>query len=746
MEMFPYPSGSALHMGHFFNFAPADTHARFKKMCGYDVFHPMGFDAFGLPAENHALKTDTHPHDNTLVNMEKFRAQLDELGGMYDWDYTLTSCFPEYYKWTQWLFLELFNAGLAYQKESQVNWCNSCATVIANEQVVSGECERCSTSIIKKPMKQWFFKITEFAEELLEGLDRIDWPERTKSAQRNWIGKSEGAEVTFTGMEGPDITVFTTRIDTLGGATFIALAPEHPLIKDDPSPSVRKYIAKSLEKTELERQENKEKTGVKTDWLVVQNPMTGEQIPIFVADYVLMGYGTGAVMGVPAHDECDFEFAKKYNLEIRKVIKTDEDKDCITEDGILINSGKYDGLASAQAREKMTSDLGKSRITYRLRDWSVSRQRYWGAPIPIIHCDKCGAIPAEIPVILPYLKDFKPKGAPPLANDKEFLNATCPKCKGDAHRDVETLDTFVCSSWYFLRYPYANRDDVPFEKSVQPVDVYVGGAEHSVMHLLYARFVVKALYKMGHIGFDEPFKRMIHQGMILAPDGQKMAKSKGNTVSPDGYIKEFGSDVVRLYMLFGFNYVDGGPWSDGALRSTAKFIDRVKRVFDNKSDTKPSPEIEHIRATTIKAVREDLDSFSFNTAVARCMEFVNALMAEKQVPAEAVIDLIKLLAPMIPVTAEKLLPGVHDMPFPVANEKFLTKAEAEIVVQVNSKITDRITIPTNATQEQVEKLAGVTGAQKVIYIAGKLINFLVWPLPPIVGKSKEKSEGRPSEK
>ena len=589
LEMFPYPSGANLHMGHFFNFAPADTHARFKRMTGFEVFHPMGFDAFGLPAENHALKTGTHPHDNTLVNMEKFKEQLDQLGSTFDWDYSLTSCFPEYYRWTQWLFVELFNAGLAYQKKSPVNWCSGCNTVIANEQVVDEKCERCSSPVAPKQMKQWFFKITDYAEKLLAGLDKVDFPEGTKLMQTNWIGKK----------------------------------------------------------------------------------------------------------------------TKKVKGEIK--------------------------------------------TTYRLRDWSVSRQRYWGAPIPIVYCKKCGtvAVPqSELPVMLPKLDDFKPKGAAPLANSEEFVNTTCPKCKGPATREVETMDTFVCSSWYFLRYPsvkdfpngYIDKADksYPFcpeiTKRLLPVDMYVGGAEHSCGHLLYARFITKVLYDLGHITFDEPFKRLIHQGMILAPDGQKMSKSKGNTVSPDEYIAEFGSDIVRLYMLFGFKYIEGGPWNDNALRGILKFIQRVERVVE-KVSTFPRADfaVEHARARTIKSVREDLESFGFNTAVARCMEFLNALEKVGTPPREAVSDLVLLLAPMIPHIAEELWerlgnkPSIFDHPFPTPNENFLTVAEVEIAVQINSKIKSRIIVPTGASQDEVVALADMDGVEvkKIIFVPNKLINFIV---------------------
>jgi len=694
LEMFPYPSGANLHLGHFFAFAPADTHARFKRMMGVNVFHPMGFDAFGLPAENHALKTDTHPHDNTLKNMEKFREQLGELGGMYDWEYTLTTCFPDYYKWTQWLFLELFKVGLAYQKDSSVNWCGACATVLANEQVVGGECERCSNTVKKRVMKQWFFKITEFAEELLSGLDKIDWPEKTKTMQRNWIGKSEGRLIKF-----DDIEVFTTRVDTIHSVTFMALAPEHPLIQKNQKPEVKKYVEQASKKSEVERMEHA-KTGVFTGEYVV-NPANKQKVPVYVADYVLMHYGTGAVMGVPGYDERDREFATKLGIEI-----------------------KENPLDS-------TARFGVAKTTYRLRDWSISRQRYWGAPIPIIYCG-CSQepIPAEIPVILPRLKDFKPRGDAPLANDSDFVNTTCPKCGGAARREVETMDTFVCSAWYFLRYPYAMCEDVPFRKEVQPVDVYVGGAEHSCGHLLYARFITKVLKKLGHINFDEPFKRLIHQGMILGDDGTKISK-RHNATSPDEIIARYGSDILRLYMLFGFNFVDGGPWNEGTMKTIPRFVERIERVISKININKEADEnIQYVSANTIKSVREDLENFSFNTAVARCMEFVNALTSAEAVSRESARDLVLLIAPLMPHIAEELWqelderPSVFDQKYPDFDPKYLKKDTVEIAVQVNSKIVKRIVVKTNATESEVIKQSGIEDYKKVVYIPGRVLNFI----------------------
>jgi len=770
LEMFPYPSGANLHLGHFFNFAPADTHARFKRMMGYNVFHPMGFDAFGLPAENHALSTGTHPHDNTIVNMKKFRVQLDELGGMYPWDYTLTTCFPEYYWGTQWLFLQLFKHGYAYQKESQVNFCDKCKTVIANEQVIDGKCERCSNEISKRNMKQWFFKITDFAEELLSGLDGLDWPNKTKVMQQNWIGKSEGANVIFKVKDSQNtIEVFTTRIDTLFGVTYLALAPENALVGKVTTPSQKKvvdeYIKATAKKSDVERMENHDKTGVFTGGYAI-NPASGEQIPIYIADYVLNNYGTGAVMGVPAHDERDCEFADKYNIAKKQVVKARHEACCDDESieftcycdyGILVNSGEFDGLDSLDAMPKIIKMLSKKKaakacITYRLRDWSVSRQRYWGAPIPIVYCKDCGVVPIpedQLPLVLPRLENFKPHGEPPLANDLDFVNTKCPKCNKAAKRETETMDTFVCSAWYFLRYPSVNvsKNGVPFDKEITrkmlPVDKYVGGAEHACMHLLYARFITRFLKKHGFINFDEPFKSLVHQGMILAPDGQKMSKSKGNTITPDKYVDEYGSDVLRLYMLFGFNYIDGGPWNDATLKSITRFIERIEKLISQiNCGIETDNEVLYVQSKTIMSVREDLDNFSFNTAVARCMEFLNAISSSKNTSYDSVKNLILLTAPMMPHIGEELfemlqtksptkykVKSVFDMNFPEPDENFLERDTIEIVVQINSKIKDRLNVNKNATKDEIAALCkniiGDSVIKKIVYVPGKLINFIV---------------------
>jgi leucyl-tRNA synthetase len=776
LAMWPYPSGAGLHLGHAINYAPTDTHARFKRMQGYNVYEPMGFDAFGLPAENHALKTETHPKDNTEKNVANMRRQLESLGCMFDWTKCLTSSEPEYYKWTQWLFVKLFEKGLAYQKEAPVNWCDHCKTVIANEQVVNGECERCHNAVQRKSMKQWFFRITAFAEELLEGLNEIDWPQKTKIMQRNWIGKSSGTRVKFrTDYTAKFIEVFTTRADTLFGVSYLAIAPENPLaqslIAAAQAEKCSKYIAKSKTKSDIDRTADKNKTGVWTGSYAV-NPLNNERVPIWLADYVLAAYGTGAVMGVPAHDERDFDFAKKFNLPIPFVVIPDQTEPkgdrALTEEGTLVHSGKYTGMDSAQAREKITADLealgmGSAETTYRLRDWSIGRQRYWGAPIPIVYCEKCGTVAeTNLPVILPYLKDFKPKGKAPLMNDSGFMKCKCPKCGADARREAETMDTFVCSSFYFLRFLDS---DNPAElisakncRQFMPVDKYVGGAEHACMHLLYARFIMRFLHSIGAVNCSEPFKSLVHQGMILGPDGTKMSKSRGNIIDPDKYIAEYGSDVLRLYMLFGFNYIDGGAWNDSAFKSTIRYVDRVTNLIVNCQNATRGKKHTEINARdknlliklnqTIKAVTNGLENFSFNTAVARCMELTNSMYEylsaaaiNAKVLCETLHKLVLLLAPMMPHFGEEWFEmlsdggadrnrrSVFNVSFPAADSQYLINDEIEIAVQINSKIVARITVPVDAEQPAAEQAAGsiISGkpVKKVIYVKNKLINFIV---------------------
>ena len=655
LEMFSYPSGSQLHAGHWFNYGPVDTWARFKRMNGYNVFQPMGFDAFGLPAENFAIKTGIHPQDSTEKNIKNMEAQLKAMGAMFNWENEVVTCRPDYYKWTQWLFLKLYEKGLAYRKQAPVNWCPSCNTVLANEQVVDGLCERCDTEVTKKDLTQWFLKITDYADELLEKLDGLNWPEKTVSMQKHWIGKSTGAEVTFK-IKDHDLTfdVFTTRVDTLYGVSYVVLAPENKLVDKIVTPenkaAVEAYKEETAKQSEIERQSiSKEKTGVFTGAYAI-NPINGKEVPIWVGDYVLASYGTGAVMAVPAHDERDFAFASKFNLPINRVIAPKDGSDVVPyfEHGILVNSGEFDGLTTDEAKIKIVEKLektneGSQKVNYRLRDWLVSRQRYWGAPIPIIYCEKCGTVPVpekDLPVELPYNVEFTPDGKSPLAKCEEFVNTTCPCCGGKAKREVDTLDTFVCSSWYYLRYPDNKNTEAPFNKEIidkmLPVDMYVGGPEHACMHLLYARFITKALRDMGYLNFDEPFTSLVHQGLILGPDGLKMSKSKGNTISPDDYIKEYGADVFRMYLMFGFAYTEGGAWSDDGIKSVARFVDRIERNLEISREAinsgkskitmdKAEKELNFWLNTAIKGVTEDGEKMQFNTAIARMMEFINAL-------------------------------------------------------------------------------------------------------------------------
>ena len=771
LEMFSYPSGANLHLGHWYNYGLTDSFARYKKMKGYSVFQPMGFDAFGLPAENYAIKTGIHPCDSTVKNIATMEGQLKRIGAMFDWTQEIKTCMPDYYKWTQWLFLKLYENGLAYRKEAPVNWCPECNTVLANEQVIGGVCERCGHTVVKKNLTQWFFKITKYAEELLNCLDGLDWPEKTKLMQKNWIGKSKGVEVAFKTEGGDDFTVFTTRVDTIFGVSYVVLAPEHPLTKkittEEQRAAVEAYVYEASKANEIDRlSSDREKTGVWTGAYAI-NPANGKKVPIWIADYVLYSYGTGAVMGVPAHDERDFAFAEKYGHPINQVITNKENNVTLpyTEDGYLVNSDEFDGKFGDEARKAIVEklDVAQFKVNYRLRDWLVSRQRYWGAPIPIVHCPHCGevAVPYDqLPVELPYDVEFKPDGKSPLAKHDGFMHTKCPKCGGDATRDPDTLDTFVCSSWYYLRYADANNKDMAFDPAIinkmLPVDKYVGGAEHACMHLLYARFFTKALRDMGYLTFDEPFKSLVHQGVILGPDGNKMSKSRGNIVSPDPYVKQYGSDVFRLYLLFGFNYTEGGPWNDDGIKSISKFLDRVERLYE-KSKAMPDAdkdlygtnekELDFVLHSTVKSVDRDMDNFSFNTAVARMMELVNAMtkyeaLKEKngKLFKEAVKTLIKLLAPCIPHFAEELWEGlgnntsIFKAEYPTFDPQKLVKDEIEYAVQINSKLKTRITLSKSLSKEQIEEIVlkdenvvtALNGAtvKKVIVIPGRLVNII----------------------
>ncbi len=762
LEMFSYPSGAKLHLGHWYNFGVTDTWARFKKMCGYNLFHPMGFDAFGLPAENYAIKTGIHPRISTEKNIATMEQQLKAIGGSWDWRHEVVTCREDYYKWTQWMFLQLYKHGLAYKKEAPVNWCPSCNTVLANEQVVSGECERCGSTVIRKKMSQWFFKITEYAEELLQDLDKLDWPEKTKILQRNWIGKSNGAYVDFKVKDHEEsFTVFTTRADTLFGATYCVLAPEHELVDKittkEQKEEVEKYQLEAAKQSEIERTSTvKEKTGVFTGAYAI-NPVNGKEIPIWISDYVLASYGTGAIMAVPAHDERDYDFAKKFGLEIIQVLKGKEesiDDKAMTGDGIHINSGFLDGLNKEEALNKMYDYLeekgcGKKTTTYKLRDWLVSRQRYWGAPIPVIYCEKCGIVPvpeSDLPVVLPDDVEFTPDGESPLKKCESFMKTTCPCCGAPATREADTLDTFVCSSWYFLRYPDNLNDKAPFEKEIVnkmlPVDKYVGGIEHACMHLLYARFFVKALRDMGYLNFDEPFKSLVHQGTILGPDGEKMSKSKGNTVSPDEYVEEYGSDVLRGYLMFGFNYVDGGPWTDDGIKSINKFYNRIVKLVENIDEKeKEIPELEVSLHKTIKAVRTDIEKFQFNTCISRIMEYTNALSKHDKIPRKYIENLILLLAPFAPHITEELWESIGN-PYSVYNQSYpeydeeKTKDESKTIgIQVNGKLRGEVSVTESDTEdsvkekvlseENIKKYTDEKEIVKFIYVPNKIVSIIV---------------------
>ena len=775
LEMFSYPSGAKLHIGHWYNYGPTDTYARFKRMQGYNVFQPMGFDAFGLPAENYAIKTGVHPKDSTEKNIATMEGQLRAMGAMFDWSAEIKTCEEAYYKWTQWMFLQLYKRGLAYRKAAPVNWCPSCQTVLANEQVTEGCCERCGTQVVRKNLTQWFFKITDYAEELLTGLDSLDWPEKTKNMQRNWIGKSTGCEIEFECDGGQKIRVFTTRCDTVFGVTYVVLAPEHPLVRELTTPEQREaveaYIEQAAKANEIERLSSaREKTGVFTG-AYCTNPVNNKKIPIYLADYVLATYGTGAVMAVPAHDERDFAFATKYGLPIVKVIekKGGETELPFTEDGIMVGSQNFDGLFGEEARAEVAayiSKLGKGgkKVNYRLRDWLVSRQRYWGAPIPVVHCPVCGDVPVpekELPVRLPYDVEFRPDGKSPLAKHEKFMHTACPKCGGPAERDPDTLDTFVCSSWYYLRYADAHNEKEPFSREAAdrmlPVDVYVGGAEHACMHLLYARFFTKALRDMGYLDFDEPFRRLVHQGVILGPDGNRMSKSHGNIVSPDEYVLSYGSDAFRLYLMFGFSYTEGGPWNDDGIKAIAKFLDRVEKLAAKAAEIKPPKEQEipgaeekalgYAKNYAIDRVTRDVEAFSFNTAIARIMEYVNALYkydgGERKCPGffrAAVKDLVRMLAPFAPHLCEEfweMLGGkdfVIKEAYPVADQAALVLDEKEYAVQVNSKMVCKAMIATALSKEEIEalvlalpevqeRLAG-KDVKKCIVVPGRLVNLI----------------------
>jgi leucyl-tRNA synthetase len=765
LNMFIYPSGAKLHTGHWYHYGPSDSWARYKRLKGFNVFEPMGYDAFGLPAENYAIQTGIHPQDSTIKNIKDIKEQLKRIGCMYDWNAELMTCSPEYYRWNQWLFLQLYKKGLAYRKKAPVNWCPKDQTVLANEQVHDGKCERCDTEVVQKNLYQWFFKITDYAEELLQGLDTINWPEKTKLMQRNWIGKSIGAEVDFK-CDGSDdiIRIFTTRPDTLFGATYMVLAPEHPLVDKlttaEHKTKVDEYKESIKSLTEIERTSTvKEKTGVFTGAFAV-NPVNNKKIPIWIADYVLLTYGTGAIMAVPGQDERDWEFAEKFNLLI---IRTVQPPDYFVgkaylEDGPAINSDFLNGLNVEDAKKKINQwleqkGIGKATVNYRLRDWLISRQRYWGTPIPIIHCEKCGEVPVsenELPVKLPYDVDFKLGGESPLARNDKFINVKCPKCGKNAKRDPDTMDTFVDSSWYYFRFLNPNFSEAIFDKSIAdnwvPVDMYVGGAEHATMHLLYARFIHKFLRDIGLTKSDEPFLHLVHQGTI-ANQGVKMSKSKGNVVNPDAFTSKFGSDVFRLYLMFMGPYDMGGDWSDKGISGTDRFVNRVYDLFNefknlqSQTTTKDKYDLNSLSDVdkfiyrrinqTLHKVDEEINHFRFNTTIAALMELLNNFKdlssCSKEIQLYALQRFTIMLSPLAPHLGEECWSilgnssSIFAKPFWYkVDELALVEESVSIAIQVNGKVRAAIDIPINSEQDDVKKL--VFNEEKVIkHTAGKSI-------------------------
>ncbi|MBI2934156.1 MAG: leucine--tRNA ligase [Chloroflexi bacterium] len=776
LTMFPYTSGN-LHIGHWYAMAPSDVHARFKRMQGYNVLHPIGFDAFGLPAENAAIKHGIHPHKWTMDNIENMRCQLKSIGAVYDWDREVITCLPEYYKWTQWFFLKLYEAGLAYRRRAPVNWCPRCMTVLANEQVVEGGvCDRCSAPVGRRELEQWFFRITQYAEELLDH-SKVEWPERIKTMQKNWIGRSTGVEIAFgldkEGLPENEFRVFTTRADTIYGVTFVVFAPEHPLVAKlttaDCKGAVEEYVTRTRRQTEIERlSEEREKDGVFIGAYAV-NKLNGERVPIWIADYVLLSYGTGAVMAVPAHDTRDFAFAKKFNLPVKVVIapqgwQGEELKEAWTGPGTMVNSAGFDGLPNDQGLEGIADHIekmnfGHRTVSYRLRDWLISRQRYWGAPIPMVYCNQCGIVPVpekDLPVVLPPDAEFRPTGESPLNYVESFVNTSCPKCGEAARRETDTMDTFMCSSWYFLRYASPREQEAAFDpqkvKYWLPVDQYTGGAEHANMHLFYARFFNRAIRDSGLVDFDEPFTRLFNQGTIVLGH-HKMSKSRGNVVTPDAYVAEMGADTVRTYLMFVGPWDQGGEWNDAGIGGMYRWINRVwnlaqggYRIKDGVNDDSVD-ELRRQTHKTIKRVSEDIEKFRFNTMLAALMEFTNYLGdardkgdVDHESWNEAIKSLLLLLAPSAPHVTEEIWSNlgypysIHQQSWQAWDKNLAADVQVTMVVQVNGKLRDRVVVVPDIGNEEARKLAlgrerikaQLAGkkVEKVIVVPGKLVNIV----------------------
>lgn len=789
LEMFPYPSGN-LHMGHVRNYSIGDVIARFRTMKGFNVLHPMGWDSFGMPAENAAIKHNIPPKKWTLENIANMTRQLKALGLSYDWDREVTTCKEDYYKWTQWFFELFYKRGLAVKKESAVNWCDTCNTVLANEQVIDGKCWRCDHEVVKKDLSQWFFKITDYADELLKDLDLLPgWPERVKTMQHNWIGRSEGLEFSFEIPALNDtVAVYTTRPDTAYGVTFMALAAEHPLIKkicenNPKADEINAFCERVRNQSEIERTSSEsEKEGVFTGVYCI-NPFTGRKVEIWVTNYVLYDYGTGAVMGVPTGDQRDWMFADKYGIEkivticpVGKELKLEE-MTCAYEEkeGMLVNSGEFTGMEMHKAMSAImdkaeAEGFGKRRVNYRLRDWLISRQRYWGAPIPIIYCPHCGEVLVpedQLPVRLPEDVSFTAGAKSPLATSEEFVHCKCPKCGADAIRETDTMDTFLCSSWYYLRYTDAHNDKMPFDKELNnywgPVDQYIGGIEHAILHLLYSRFFVKVLRDAGLVDYDEPFSNLLTQGMVIK-DGAKMSKSLGNVVSPEEILSKYGADTARLFILFAAPPERELEWSDQGVEGSFRFLNRIWRIvqafetvleqkvteYDHSNLNEADKDLRRVLHSSIKKVTNDIETrFNFNTAISTMMELVNALYAYKEAVKEpnaglvyeAISDLIKMMSPFVPHITEELWRGaidanssVHEQSWPECDEEALKVDNVEIVLQVNGKVRGRLTVPAEATKEELEKIAmadanvqahiGDATVRKVICVPGRLVNIV----------------------
>ncbi len=772
LMMFPYPSAEGLHVGNLFAFTGNDIYARYHRQRGYDVFEPLGYDAFGIHSENHALKTGQHPAELIPNNIRNFRRQLESAGLMVDWSHSLSTTDPDYYKWTQWVFLQMMNRGLAYRKKGAVNWCPSDKTVLANEQVVGGVCERCGSAVEQRFLEQWFFRITDYAQRLLDNLETIDWSESTKTAQRNWIGASRGAEVDFAVERNAsaNIKVFTTRPDTIFGATYLVLAPEHPLVDQITSSAERESVAQYREKTAKQdlvaRKSSTGKSGVDTGATAL-NPATRKQIPVWISDYVLMEYGTGAIMGVPGHDERDFEFATQFGLSIVRVVAGEgQDASSVLEaaytendSGRMVNSGKFDNLTVAEAKKGIVEWLAnkgvaKPVVNYRLHDWCVSRQRYWGPPIPVIYCDMCGVVQVpekDLPVVLPHIEDFKPddSGVSPLARHEEWYRVPCPECGADARRETDVSDTFLDSAWYFLRYPSVGDDSKAFDPALTrkwlPVNSYIGGNEHAVLHLLYSRFVTMVLHDEGLLEFEEPYTRFRAHGHIIR-DGAKMSKTKGNIVNPDEYISKWGADSFRTYLMFLGGYEEGGDFRDQGISGTRRFLDRLWAsvdavTADGAVPAANSPDVIRKLHQTIRKVTEDIPKLGYNTAIAAMMEYMNVLRKGERAPQrDEVAPLVPLVAAFAPHIAEELWEklgnsqSVFDSGWPEFDADLAREDNIELVVQVNGKLRGKVTVPRDITQDEAVAIAKkdeavakfIVGApRKIVFVPGRLLNIVV---------------------